>query len=179
MKYIVLLRGVNISGRNQVNMSELKEALISNGYLHVKTYLNSGNVILESELGKDEITNDIEKILKNSFDVVIPVFVMDVYGLEEVLSNSPDWWGTSDKEIYDNVIFIMSEVSASEVCDVLGEPSTGIEQIYVYDNVIFWSFKLKSYRKANWWIRTASTDIKDKITIRTAGTVRKLLEMSK
>ena len=48
-----------------------------------------------------------------------------------------------------------------------------------YNNSIFWSFDLGNYRKANWWVKTASTSIKDKITIRTANTMRKLLEIGK
>ena len=179
LKYIILLRGVNISGKNKVNMSKLKEVLVSNGYLNVLTYLNSGNIILESNLNKDKITDNVIKILNDEFNVSVPVFILEAYKLENILNNSPKWWGTSNKEIYDNLIFIMPSVTVSEVCDALGEPSTDIEQIYVYDNVIFWSFELKSYRKANWWIRTASTRIKDDITIRTANTVKKLLEMSK
>ena len=179
MKYIILLRGVNISGKNKVNMSKLKEVLVYNGYLNVLTYLNSGNIILDSNLDKDKITSDIIKILNDEFNVSVPIFIIEAYKLEDILNNSPKWWGTSDKEIYDNLIFIMPSVTASEICDALGEPSTDIEQIYVYENAIFWSFELKSYRKANWWIRTASTSIKDDITIRTANTVKKLLEMSK
>lgn len=160
-------------------MSMLKEVLVSNGYLNVLTYLNSGNIILESNLDKDKITNDVINILNDEFNVSVPVFILEAYKLEGILNNSPKWWGTSNKEIYDNLIFIMPSVTASEICDALGEPSTDIENICVYDNVIFWSFELKSYRKANWWIRTASTSIKDDITIRTANTVKKLLEMIK
>ena len=45
------------------------------------------------------------------------------------------------------------------------------------DNHIFWFFDLKNYRKSNWLIKTANTPIKDKITISTANTVKKLLEL--
>lgn len=177
MKYLVLLRGVNISGKNKVSMSILKNSLLSEGYLSVKTYLNSGNIILESDLDKDKIVNDIVMILKNEFNVVVPVFIIEFDKLKDILNNTPKWWGTGNKEMYDNLIFIMPGVSTDEVCDALGKPSDDIERVYVYDNVIFWSFKLDSYKKANWWIKTASTDIKDDITIRTANTVKKLLEI--
>lgn len=45
MKYIALLRGINISGKNKISMSELKKELEENGYQNVFTYLNSGNVV--------------------------------------------------------------------------------------------------------------------------------------
>lgn len=58
MKYIALLRGINISGKNKIAMSELKKLCEDNNYHNVKTYLNSGNVIFESDnLDEDNIRN--------------------------------------------------------------------------------------------------------------------------
>ena len=54
-----------------------------------------------------------------------------------------------------------------------------LKKIKEYNNSIFWSYDLKNYRKSNWWNKTASTAIKDKITIRTANTMKKVLEMCK
>ena len=60
MKYIVLLRGINISGKNKISMEELKKYLIENEYQSVYTYLNSGNIILESnESNKENIVKNI------------------------------------------------------------------------------------------------------------------------
>ena len=58
-----------------------------------------------------------------------------------------------------------------------GEPKENLEKIQEYNNIIFWSYKLKEYRKTNWWPKTAGTSISDKITIRTANTMRKVLEL--
>ena len=65
-----------------------------------------------------------------------------------------------------------------EVFNEVGEPTENIDMIKNYKNVIFWSFDLKNYRKSNWWIKTASCNIKDKITIRTANTIRKVYELA-
>ena len=54
MKYIALLRGINISGKNKVSMNELKLVLEKNKYQNVSTYLNSGNVIFESNIDDEE-----------------------------------------------------------------------------------------------------------------------------
>lgn len=70
----------------------------------------------------------------------------------------------------------MSPTKVEEVIDVVGEPSKNIDRIKVYKNVIFWSFDLKNYRKSNWWIKTASTSITNKITIRTGNTIKKVNE---
>jgi len=179
MKYIALLRGINISGKNKISMGELKSEL-DKKYKNVSTYLNSGNVIFESEIkDKEMIMNDIYQIVKNKFDLEIPVFVMTTDELEDILNHKPEWWGTDNKEIYDNLIFIIPPTKYEDVYNTIWEPKQDIEKIEVYKNSIFWSFDLKNYRKSNWWVKTASTDIKDRITIRTANTMRKVLEIAK
>ena len=159
MKYIALLRGINISGKNKISMPELKKLLEENNYQNVSTYLN------------------IHTLIKTKFILDIPVYITTDKELEDILNNSPKWWGSNNKEIYDNLIFIIPPTKYEEVYNTIGLPKEGLEQIEEYNNCIFWSFDLNNYRKSNWWVKTASTDIKDKITIRTANTMRKILEI--
>ena len=49
----------------------------------------------------------MEAMLKNQFNLDIPVFVIAKKELEEILSNAPEWWGNENKDIYDNLIFII------------------------------------------------------------------------
>ena len=49
MRYVLLLRGVNVGGKNKVVMSELKELLKSEGFSEVDSYINSGNLFLQVE----------------------------------------------------------------------------------------------------------------------------------
>lgn len=180
MKYIALLRGVNISGKNKISMSELKLELEKNKYQNVSTYLNSGNVIFESNIDDEEfIIKDINKIIKNKFNLEIPIFIMTSFELEDILNNNPRWWGTDNKKIYHNLIFIIPPTKFEDVYNTIGQPKEDIEKIKEYKNCIFWSYDLKNYRKSNWWSKTASTNISDKITIRTANTMKKLLEICK
>ncbi len=179
MKYIVLLRGVNISGKNKVSMPKLKQLLEENNYQNVSTYLNSGNIIIESNINNKElIIENISKIIEFNFNIKIPIYIMTVPELEDILNNSPSWWGTTNKEIYDNLIFIIPPTTYEEVYNTIGSPKENIDQIEEYHNTIFWSFVLKDYRKSTWWIKTASTSITNKITIRTANTMKKLLQLS-
>lgn len=160
-------------------MISLKEELTKK-YLNVLTYLNSGNVVFESSLDNKKILmNDIKLIIKDAFNLDIPVFIITYDELSELLSNQPDWWNSNDKEYYHNLIFIIPPTKYEDVYNVLNKPSEGIEKIKEYNNAIFWSYKLKDYTKANWWIKTASTSIKDQITIRTANTIKKLIDISK
>ena len=75
------------------------------------------------------------------------------------------------------MIFIIPPTKYEEVYNTIGETKENLEKIQEYNNIIFWSYKLKEYRKTNWWPKTASTSISDKITIRTANTMRKVLEL--
>ena len=180
MKFVVLLRGINISGKNKISMNELKLELKNNKYQNVITYLNSGNIILESDRDdKEIIMRDISNIIKNKFNLEIPIFVMTVTELKDILNNSPKWWGTNNKSIYDNLIFIIPPTKYEEVYNTIGKPKEDIEKIQEYNNSIFWSYDLKNYRKSNWWVKTASTNIRNNITIRTANTMKKLYELCK
>ena len=177
MKYIVLLRGINISGKNKIAMSELKNSLESNNYSDVITYLNSGNVILNSDNSKEYIVNDIKTLIKKKFNLEIPVYVIEYLELKDILEHNPNWWGTNNKEIYDNIIFVMPPISSKDVFDSIGEPSIDIDKVQEYNNIIFWSFDLNNYRNSNWWKRTATESVKDQITIRTANTMKIILEL--
>ena len=176
MKYIALLRGINISGKNKILMSELKLEIENNKYQNVYTYLNSGNVIFESDIdNKNSIMKDFYRIIKNKFNLEIPIFIMTAFELEDILNNNPKWWGTNNKKIYDNLIFIIPPTRFEEIYNTIGKPKENVEKIEEYNNSIFWSYDLKNYRKSNWWNKTASTNISDKITIRTANTMKKVL----
>lgn len=115
--------------------------------------------------------------IKKQFTLDISVFVISREDLEDILLNAPDWWENENKKIYDNLIFVMPPASFAEVYREIGEPKEGLEKIKDYKEAIFWSFNRKDYQKTNWWSKTASVNIRDRITIRTANTVRKTVRL--
>ncbi|MDD3415907.1 MAG: DUF1697 domain-containing protein [Lachnospiraceae bacterium] len=177
-RYIALLRGINISGKNKISMAELKSYFEELGYVDVLTHLGSGNVIFSVNEGDEIILADrIKMMIKKRFCLDIPVFVILQEKLKRLLSKAPAWWGTADKEIYDNLIFVMPSTTAEIIAEKTGEPTEGVERVYVYENVVFWSFDRKRYAKANWWKKTASAGIGEMLTIRTANTLKKIMAM--
>ena len=76
-------------------------------------------------------------MIQKRFGLDIPVFVILQEKLEDILSKAPDWWGTSDKDIYDNLIFVMSPATAEIIAEKIGEPTKELEQICICDNTIF------------------------------------------
>lgn len=177
-RYIALLRGINISGKKKIPMMELKKGFEKLGFIEVKTYLNSGNVIFSSgEEDTGNFSKQIETMIKSEFTLDIPVFIIAKEKLEDILNNAPDWWGNADKEIYDNLIFIIPPATFNEVFNQLGKPKEDFEKIKDYKNTVFWSFSRKDYQKTNWWSKTANANISNKLTIRTANTVKKIAQM--
>ena len=178
MRYIALLRGINISGKNKISMSELKTALSEKGYADVKTYLNSGNVIFsDDETDAVKLAESIRAIIFETFHLEIPVFVISQDELKGLLSKAPSWWESDSKDIYDNLIFAIAPHSIETVAKKIGEPTEKIEKVQIYGNTAFWSFDRKLYAKANWWKKTSTAGIGEMVTIRTANTLRKIAEM--
>ncbi|MEG0362182.1 MAG: DUF1697 domain-containing protein [Longicatena sp.] len=177
-RYIALLRGVNISGKNKISMEELKSCFIEVGFVDVFTHLNSGNIVFSSDKTDEfALADKIKGMIREQFGLDIPVFVILQEELKILLGKAPVWWGTDDKEIYDNLIFVMSSITAEMIAEKIGEPTKEVEQICICKNVIFWSFDRNKYAKANWWKKTASAGIGEMLTIRTANTLRKISEM--
>ena len=178
IRYIALLRGINISGKNKISMPELKTALGEKGFADVKTYLNSGNVIFsDDEPDAVKLSERIRTIILETFHLEIPVFVISQDELKSLLSKAPSWWGSDCKDIYDNLIFAIAPNSIGTVAEKIGEPSAELEKVQICENVAFWSFDRKLYAKANWWKKTATPGIGEIVTIRTANTLRKIAEM--
>ena len=177
-RYIAFLRGININGKNKIAMAELKTGFENLGFEAVRTHLNSGNVVFSTHLEEPgTLTRQISDMIEKRFSLDIPVFVLEKEALEDILEGAPDWWGTEDKGTYHNLIFIIPPAAFADVYAEIGAPREGLEQIMEYHGAIFWSFDRAKYQKTNWWSKTASAQISRQLTIRTANTVRKLIEL--
>ena len=177
-RYIALLRGINISGKNKIAMSELKANFAALGYVDVFTHLNSGNVIFSSDEDDEGVlANTIMSMIQERFCLDIPVFVISQKELEDILRHAPAWWGDDNQEIYDNIIFPLPSLSYEEFYHEMGNPKKEYENVHNYKNAVFWSFSRKDYEKTNWWAKTAKSSVSNKITIRTANTLRKIVGM--
>ena len=174
-RYVALLRGVNVGGKNRISMAELKQGFEALGFTEVRTHLNSGNVVFSGEEG--EQAAGIRAMIRERFGLDVPVLVVARDWLEDVLRQAPVWWDQGDKAVYDNLILVLPPATAGEIAGRFGDPSDGLERVCVCAGAIFWSFDRKSYAKCSWWKKSASPGIGECITIRTANTVKKLAGM--
>lgn len=174
-RYVAFLRGINLSGNNKIAMSDLKKVFSDMGFVEVSTILNSGNVLFSSDNeDRKKISRQISDMILDVFGYEVPVCIVERDHIKDILDHTSTWWDTDDKARYHNPVFILTDESADDICKLIGEPSEGKEQIAVFENVIFWSYDLSCYQKCNWWKRTATKGIAEKLTIRTGNTIKKI-----
>lgn len=177
MKYIALLRGINVGGNNKVPMSDLKNCFESAGFLNTKTYINSGNVIFESEYTNiNELIEICENIIEKKFGFFISVTVIDVNSLKEVLEQVPTWWG-DDPDSKHNALFVIPPATDEEILTAVGTIKPEYENVYAYHGIIFWSATIKTVSRTR-WAKIVGTKAYQNVTIRNANTTRKLLELA-
>ena len=88
-RYIVLLRGINVSGKNILPMQELRKLLNELNYQNVQTYIQSGNIILDTEKEKSIVEEEIKNTIKNRYEYTIPVIAKTIEDLERTIQNVP------------------------------------------------------------------------------------------
>ena len=86
---VVLLRGINLGSSNRVAMPALREALADAGFGDVRTYVQSGNVVLDSDLTPPELADRISGILLDRFGLDLPVVVRTAAELADVVARNP------------------------------------------------------------------------------------------
>lgn len=177
-KYVILLRGINVGGKNPVSMKELKELFEKNGFRDVTTYINSGNIIFSSE-NSDIIwlKKTCEALLLEKFRLHLPVMILSAADLAEALEHAPEWWGR-DKDSKHNAIFVIPPASAQEIFQEVGETKPEYEKAGYFGRVIFWSAPLKTFSRTR-WSRVVGSAVYGSITIRNANTAIKLAELCK
>ncbi|MBR0599961.1 DUF1697 domain-containing protein [Sinanaerobacter chloroacetimidivorans] len=177
MRYIALLRGINVGGKNKVSMSDLKACFEHAGYQNVITYINSGNVLFDSEEQElRRLTEECAKMIEKEFGFPIGIVLIHVDTLKEALEHAPDWWD-EDSESKHNAIFVIPPATAEEVIAEVGSIKPEYEKIAVCNEIIFWSAPLKTFSRTR-WSKIVGTKTYRNITIRNANTAKKLLEVN-
>jgi len=113
--YISILRGINVSGQKLIKMKALQEMYENLGLRRVRTYIQSGNVVFESEHpGTGQLQDLISAGILKSFGFEVPVIVMDREYLEHVSENN---LFISDRK---------EDISRLHVTFLSGEPEKGL-----------------------------------------------------
>ena len=176
MKYIALLRGINVGGNAKVPMAELRVCFESLGFLNVKTYINSGNVIFETDQTNiKSLRTKIEKCLKKQFGFDLHIVLIESNRYKKIIKSAPTWWG-KDPLWKHNVIFLIEPVMAEEAVAAIGALKPDIELVKVCGNVLFQSLEFSKFGQTTTG-KLASNAMYKKMTIRNYNTAQKLLKL--
>lgn len=175
--YVILLRGINVGGKNKVSMAALKKCLEELGFSDVSTYIASGNVILKSDKRADKIQAQIEEALPKSFKLdadLIKVLVLTHAQLQAVVDNRPKGFGDEPEKYYSDAIFLMG-IDAKEAMPVFN-PREGVDKVWAGKGVIY-SQRLGAQRTKSRLGRIAASPAYKSMTIRSWSTTTKLLKL--
>jgi uncharacterized protein (DUF1697 family) len=177
--YVVLLRGINVGGKNKLAMPALKSFLEELGFEQVQTYIQSGNAIVQSTLAAATIARTIEQKLVTAFKMdseTIKVLVLSRDQLQAVIDKRPKGFGDQPDKYHSDAIFLM-DLSVKEALTAFS-PLEGVDTISAGDGVIY-SQRLSAKRTKSRLNRMMASPRYKSMTIRTWSTTIKLLDMLK
>lgn len=129
-----MLRAVNVGAR-RVPMPALRELLAGAGYSGARTYLQSGNVVLESETSPEQLADEVRRLISEQFGFDVPVIVRTLAELEAVLDHNPFPDGVQAPKLY-WVSFLDRELSEERVEWLAGRARDG-EHLHVDGREIY------------------------------------------
>jgi|ERR1035437_1329819 uncharacterized protein (DUF1697 family) len=113
--HIAFLRGINVGGNIILLMSELKSICDDLGFENVRTFIQSGNVVFESNLSEEVLMNELEGALQDSKQKRIPVIIRSVNELESVISCNP-FPNTNPAQV--GVLFLSTQIPKDLLTDI-------------------------------------------------------------
>ncbi|MFA9289042.1 MAG: DUF1697 domain-containing protein [Weeksellaceae bacterium] len=174
MKYVALLRGINVGGNAKVEMKRLKVVFEELGYTDVKTYINSGNVIFETTDKQSTLDNVIEKAIKKEFNLAVPVVVRSQKEIVAIEKEVPKTW-LNNTEMKTDVLFLWDEYNKKEVLKDIGiKPE--IDTVKYVHGALVWNVKRKDVTRSG-LLKIIGTPFYKKVTIRNINTLRKLHQL--
>ena len=115
MRYVALLRGINLGGGTMVKMEELRKTFEVLGFENVKTYINSGNIGFDCrKASESKLCKKIEDAVESKFGRFFSVMVRDQKSIDRVLENNPfEGEYSSHKEMH--VLFLEREIPEKQL----------------------------------------------------------------
>lgn len=177
MKYVALLRGVNVGGNSKVDMKQLKTVFESLGFSNVRTYINSGNVIFETKTDNTAaLIIQIEKAMQEQFRFAIRIVIRDAKNIQKLCREIPETF-TNDTEQRTDVLFLWDEYATKNTLKLIAAKE-GVDTLLYISSAIIWNIQRKNLSKSA--LRTfIGTEVYKHMTARNINTLRKLGELMK
>ncbi len=173
-QYLVLLRGINVGGKNIMKMADLRACLEANGFAEVRTYIQSGNVLLFSADSNARLTERLELLLSEQFGYPARVVVRSAEELRRIVVGAPKGFGEDPSYLYD-VLFLKDPLTAGSAIRQV-TLKEGVDSVFRGPHVLYFA-RLAERASQSHLSRLVSRAIYQDITIRNWKVTRKLLEL--
>ena len=175
MVYVALLRGINVGGKNKVEMRRLKATFEEAGMGNVVTYINSGNVVFTDNRRKaPRIAEVLEEAIAQDLGFEIKVLIRDLPAIRKVIKALPEKW-TNDTSMRCDVMFLWEQYDRKAVLEELPiKPE--IEDVEYVPGAVLWRVDRENVMKSR-MSKVVGTDLYKGMTIRNCNTVSKVAQM--
>ena len=175
MIYVALLRGINVGGKNKIDMKLLKESFERLEMQAVVTYINSGNVIFKDELHtKSQIAALIENVILEDFALDINVLICNKDVFDQMIKIMPKSWKNDDKTKCD-ALFLWEIIDRDTLIEEL-QIRPEIDTVMYTPGVILWAVDRENVTKSG-LMKLSGTKLYKKMTVRNVNTARKIHEI--
>jgi uncharacterized protein (DUF1697 family) len=175
MIYVALLRGINVGGKNKVEMARLREVFQREGLADVRTYINSGNVIFaESRKRATRLMSDLETAIEEQFGFPVKVLVKSLEQMEVITDAIPAAWVTDDSMRCD-VMFLWQDHDRPGILSDL-PVREGIDQVIYVAGAVIWQVDAINLTRSG-RTKVIGGQMYKASTVRNANTTRKLTEL--
>ncbi len=174
-RYVALLRGINVGGRNQVAMAELRSAFEDAGHSDVSTFIQSGNVLFRSSTPRGSLEADVERMLERRLGFPLVVVVRSHAQLRSVITRAPASFGAEPDTHHSDAIFLRSPLTASQVMRMV-QLREGVDRAWPGRGVVYFE-RLSAERTKSRMSSIVGTPEYANMTIRSWGTTTKLLAL--
>ena len=176
MKYVALLRGINVGGKSRVEMNRLKTVFEDVGCQGVSTYINSGNVIFSDERSAEKLQAILTTAIAEEFGFTVPLILRDIKNLEAICAQVPsNWVNNSDQKT--DVLFLWDDINDKSILEkIVFKPE--IENVRYVEGALVWNIDRVNATKGS-SVKLIQNKVYKLMTIRNINTVRKLVELSK
>lgn len=173
MKYLALLRGINVGGNNIISMPNLKICFESMGFDDVSTYIQSGNVLFSSPLkDKLKLEKQIEEKLTETFGYNAMVVIISSKQLESIVNDAPAGFGTRPEDFRYDVLFLKEPLKSEEAILSL-KFKEGVDYAATGEGVLYFR-RLQARASQSYLSRITLLPIYKQMTIRNWNTTYKL-----
>lgn len=172
-RFALLVRGINVGGKNKVVMAELREELKTIGLDEVETYINSGNIFFTTGLSRTQLVECLSTFFEKAYPFIQLFSLLSREDYEVECANLPQWW--TDEMARKDVLFYTVGLDRESVEEKLLALKLGDEVLHLGKTAVFWGKSSEeSYAKTAYHKHLMKMPFYRQITIRNANTFDKI-----